>query len=120
MQFYKDTATHQSTAADTTKLVGDFTTLDVSQATLGQLLGQTLTSAMLSSSAAGALATDIANLYYPKIVADVSHGGQGLATDLTAMIGTTVGAGVDDLFRIHSGQTAATALAGTVHDFKLG
>ena len=72
LQFYNDTAAHRSTAADTTKLVGDFTTLDVSKATLGQLLGQTLTSAMLSSSAATALATDIANLYYPKITVDLA------------------------------------------------
>ncbi|MBV8705446.1 MAG: hypothetical protein JO118_17235, partial [Acetobacteraceae bacterium] len=52
--------------------------------------------------------------------ADLAHGGQGLATDLTSMVGTTVGVAVDDLFRLHSGQSAATALAGTVNDYKLG
>lgn len=120
LHFYKDTVTHQSTTADTTKLAGDITALDASQAVLGQLLGQTLTSAMLSSSAASTLGTDIANLYYPKIAADLSHAGQGLAPDLTAMIGTTMGAAADDLSRLHSGQSATMALNGTIQDFKLG
>ena len=120
LQFYKDEVAHKSTAADTTKLTGDFTTLDVSQGELGQLLGQTLTSAMLSSAAATALGNDIANLYYPKITVDLSHGGTGLANDLTAMIVTTAGAGADDLLRLPPGQSATAALNGTTQDFKLG
>ncbi|WP_428493261.1 hypothetical protein [Rhodopila sp.] len=120
LQFYKDTVSHQSTAADTTKLVNDFTATDISQAQLGQLLGQTLTSAMLSNSAATTLGTDIASLYYPKITTDLAHAGGGLANDLSAMIGTTVAAGADDLLRVHYGQGANQALAGTLNDFKLG
>ncbi len=118
-QFYKDDLTHKSTTADAGKLAADFTTLDLSQAELGQLLGQTLTSATLASPAATTLGTDIAGLYYPKITADLAHGGQGLARDLTAMIGTTVAAGADDLLRTHTGQSATAALSATVQDFKL-
>lgn len=119
LQFYKDSAAHKSTTADASKLAGDFTSLDLSQAELGQLLGQTLTSATLASTAATTLGTDIAATYYPKITADLAHSGQGLATDLTNMLVTTAGAGADDLLRVHTGQSATAALAATVTDFKL-
>jgi hypothetical protein len=36
------------------------------------------------------------------------------------MVGTTAGAGANDLLRVHSGQSASAALATTVQDFKLG
>ncbi len=119
LQFYKDDLAHKSTTADAGKLATDFTTLDLSQAELGQLLGQTLTSATLASPAATTLGADIAAIYYPKITTDLAHSGQGLPGDLTAMIGTTVAAGADDLLRTHFGQTATAALTATVQDFKL-
>ena len=120
LQFYTDTVLHKSTAADTSKLGGDFTSLDISQAELGQLLGQTLASAMLASPAAATLGTDIAATFYPKITADLAAGNNtGLAADLTGMLATTAGAGADDLLRVHSGQSATAALTATVQDFKL-
>ncbi len=119
LQFYKDDLAHKSTTADAGKLATDFTTLDLSQAELGQLLGQTLTSATLASPAATMLGADIAATYYSKITTDLAHSGQGLAGDLTAMIGTTVAAGADDLLRTHFGQTTTAAVTATVTDFKL-
>ena len=120
LQFYKDDLTGKSTTAAASTLATDFTSLDLSKAELGQLLGQALTSAMLASAAATTLGVDIANLYYPKLAADLTASNHaGLATDLTKMVGTTAGAGADDLLRLHSGQSAAAALTGTIKDFKL-
>lgn len=100
--------------------MSNFTSLDISQAELGSLLGQTLTAATLTGSAASTLGSDIAAKYYPKITADLASGNNtGLASDLTSLLVTTAGAGADDLLRVHTGQSATAALTATVQDFKL-
>ena len=120
IQFLSDATSHHSTTADASALGSDLSALDLSQAGLGQLLEQALTASKLASVAAATLGSDLAAQFYPAIAADLSHGGQGLPVALTNLVTTTAGAAVDDLARVHSGQSASAALGATLQDFKLG
>jgi Cadherin-like domain len=115
LTFYRDELLHRPTAADSSKLASDFSSLKLSDNQLGQLLTQALT-ATVGTSAAGTLGADIAIEFYPKISNDIAHSGTGLAVDLTNMLGTTVAAGLDYLSQIHQGASASQALAGTLND----
>ncbi len=67
----------EHTAAGASKLMSDLTSLDVSQAELGKLLGQALTGATLGGTAATTLGVPIASLFYPKIAAELTAGRGG-------------------------------------------
>jgi hypothetical protein len=116
LQFYSDEIRGKSTTADLSKLTTDVDGLDLTQATLGQVLTDALQAS--AGSNATTLANDLAGIYYPKIETDLSHNGTGLPADLTALAGETglVGATYGTLA---SHESAASALKQTVALFKL-
>ncbi len=116
---FLDATQHKSTTADANKLATDFTSFNVTEPNLAATLTQALTPTT-GATAAGTLGSDIASQFYPTIATDLANSGKGLAGALTAMVTETQLAGADYTLRSHYGQSASTALAGTLQDFKFG